>query len=152
MRKRTGKFYFNNEKDTLSKLGLTPTPGSGSGWIIKEDGENDLVMVQLKSTDSSSYRIDMMDIKKLEYHAQTSNKVPIFLVQFLKQDKIYAVVDIENINDLYNAFELKEAPKRMQIGNDANIIKDAKIKASKNSRDKFYKEQENKFSSKSKRR
>lgn len=150
--KRTGKFYYKNEKEVLSRLGLAPAPQSGAGWIVKEDGENELVMVQLKSTDNSSYKLDMLDIKKLEYHAQVSNKVPIFLIQFLRQDKIYAVVDIANINDLYNAFELKEAPKRMQIGNDANIIKDAKIKASKNSRDKFYREQENKFSSKSKRR
>ena len=30
---------------------------------------------------------EMLDLKKLEYHAEVSNKVPIFLVQFLKQDK-----------------------------------------------------------------
>lgn len=144
MRKRTGKFYFNNEKDTLSKLGLTPTPGSGSGWIIKEDGENDLVMVQLKSTDSSSYRIDMMDIKKLEYHAQTSNKVPIFLIQFLRQDKIYAIVNIDNIADIYNAFELNIAPDKIKISSDSLEAKN-KIISSKNSRNKFYEDREKSF-------
>ena len=28
MGKRSGKFYFRNEKETLSKLGLKPAPGS----------------------------------------------------------------------------------------------------------------------------
>ena len=71
--KRTGKFYYRNEKETLRKLGLTPVAGSGSGWIDKEDGESDIALVQLKSTDSSRYTLDMLDMKKLEYHASVSN-------------------------------------------------------------------------------
>ena len=67
--KRSGKFYSKNEKETLRKLGLRPIPFSGAGWIEKEGGENENVLVQLKSTEASSYRVDMLDIKKLEYHS-----------------------------------------------------------------------------------
>ena len=49
--KRTGKFYFRNEKEVLKSLGLTPTPQSGAGWVAKEDGENEIILAQLKSTD-----------------------------------------------------------------------------------------------------
>lgn len=138
--KRSGKFYYRNEKEVLSKLGLTPAPQSGAGWIIKEDGENDLVLAQLKSTDKSSYRIEMLDIKKLEYHSQVSNKVPVFLIQFLEQNKIYALVDIQNIPDLYKAFELEEAPERTIELKEPKLTSNKTIKHSKEAREEFFKD------------
>ena len=78
MPKRSGKFYSSNEKKTLKALGLTPAPMSGAGWVTKEDGENEVAMVQLKSTDASSYRLDMLDMKKLEYHAMVSKRFLCF--------------------------------------------------------------------------
>lgn len=141
--KRSGKFYSNNEKKTLKSLGLIPAPMSGAGWVIKEDGENETLMVQLKSTDSSSYRIDMLDIKKLEYHASVSNKVPVFLVQFLKQDKIYVIVDINDIGELYNGLENKENvihKKTIVIDNKENTIERKVVKSNKKARDKFFEE------------
>lgn len=141
--KRSGKFYSNNEKKTLKSLGLIPAPMSGAGWVIKEDGENETLMVQLKSTDSSSYRISMLDIKKLEYHASVSNKVPVFLVQFLKQDKIYAIVDINDIGELYNGLENKENvihKKTTVIDNKENPIERKVVKSNKKARDKFFEE------------
>lgn len=148
MNKRSGKFYFRNEKETLSKLGLSPAPGSGSGWVVKEDGENDIAMVQLKSTDSSSYRLDMLDMKKLEYHASVSNKIPIFLVQFLKQDKIYAIVEVGNIPDLATTLETGSVPPRSFFEEDEiNKAKPKrqKIKASAKAREQFFKERSEKF-------
>ena len=52
--KRTGKFWRKNERDVMERLGLEPTPNSGSGWIAKEDGQSDDVICQLKSTDAES--------------------------------------------------------------------------------------------------
>lgn len=141
--RRTGKFYSKNEKETLTKLGLVPAPQSGAGWIIKEDGENENVMVQLKSTDSQSYRIDMLDIKKLEYHAEVSHKIPIFLIQFLKQDKIYALIEVENLEDANSVLKEKEQ-KRNEYSVDTFLeepVKNKKIiKSSKKAKEKFYKE------------
>ena len=148
MNKRSGKFYFRNEKETLSKFGLKPAPGSGSGWIVKEDGENDIAMVQLKSTDSSSYRLDMLDMKKVEYHASVSRKLPICLVQFLKQDKIYAIVEVGDIPDLAIALETGSVPPRSFFEEDE--INEAKpkrqkVKASVKAREQFFKERSEKF-------
>lgn len=148
MRKRSGKFYSRNEKETLSKLGLTPAPMSGAGWVIKEDGENETVMVQLKSTDKSSYRIDLLDIKKLEYHAAVSNKLPIFLIQFLKSDKIYALVDIRDIEGIIKEKEIykeKEKPSCEVIQKTQKEVKKKIVKTSKNSREQFFKERSKKF-------
>lgn len=165
MPKRSGKFYSKNEKQTLRSLGLKPAPASGAGWVVKEDGENETLMVQLKSTDALSYRITRLDMKKLEFHAEVSNKVPVFLVQFLKDDKLYAIVDVNNIDDLF--YGLKGIRPNSSIINnklynntDLSVyssvdkstseypsisVNRKEIKTSKSSRDKFFLEQEKKF-------
>lgn len=143
--KRTGKFYSRNEKETLSRLGLKPSPMSGAGWMIKEDGENDIVMVQLKSTDSSSYRLDLLDLTKLEYHADISRKVPIFLIQYLKTGKIYAVVDIDNIKELGEALDTGKVKEKMVIKDIESTVEKKVVKTSKKSREQFFKERGEKF-------
>ena len=100
--KRPIKWYFKREKEIMQRLGLTPTKGSGSGWKEKEDGYNDRVLAQLKSTDASSYRITLDDIKKLEYHAMVEHKAPVFLIDFIKPDRLYLVVEVNNIQEVYN--------------------------------------------------
>ena len=78
--KRSGKFYRKNESDVMKELGLEPTPNSGSGWIIKEDGQNDYLICQLKSTDAQSIKINQKDIRTLEKNAVTAHKIPIFCI------------------------------------------------------------------------
>ena len=56
--KRSGKFYRNNEKEVMRSLGIEPTFNSGSGWIVKEDGQTDDLICQLKSTDARSIKIN----------------------------------------------------------------------------------------------
>lgn len=142
--KRSGKFYSKNEKETLSKLGLRPIPFSGAGWVEKEDGENENVLVQLKSTDASSYRVEMLDIKKLEYHASVSNKIPVFIIQFLKNDKMYALVNIEDLEELNEALNGKIRKRKIVIKQEEveEEIKGRKIQSSPKERDKFFKERE----------
>lgn len=147
MGRRSGKFYSTNEKKTLRALGLTPAPMSGAGWVTKEDGENEVAMVQLKSTDASSYRLDMLDMKKLEYHAMVSNKVPVFLVQFIQQDRIYAIVDIADIPDLHRAIQVGEKPDRLILPDAASSrqVSRKKVKSSASAREEFFKERRETF-------
>lgn len=146
--KRSGKFYSRNEKETLKKLGLTPAPQSGAGWVIKEDGENESTMVQLKSTDAQSYRLSMLDMKQLEYHASVSNKIPIFLVQFLKQDKIYAIVSVEDIPYISSCLKNGKQIQQTQVEKldvEESEVMVRTVKASKKARDQFFKERSEKF-------
>lgn len=145
--KRSGKFYSKNEKETLRKLGLRPIAFSGAGWIDKEDGESEKALVQLKSTEASSYRVDMLDIKKLEYHASVSHKVPIFIIQFLKQDKIYALVNLEDLNDLHNILNRKEEVIKKKVGDcyeEVNVNKKM-IQSSSKARKQFFEEKEKQY-------
>ena len=141
MEKRSNKFYYKNEKDVANKLGLKPIPGSGSGWVHKEDMENENLLVQLKSTDSSSYRIQLLDLKKLEYHANISNKQPIFLLQFLQDNRLYAIVDI----DLLEQILPTEKSQDLGIRIADEIIEVEKIKSTKSARETFFKEKEEKY-------
>ncbi len=145
--KRSGKFYSKNEKKTLSKLGFRPIPFSGASWLEKEDGENEFSLVQLKSTEASSYRVDMLDIKKLEYHASVSNKVPIFLIQFLKHDKVYALVNLEDLDELHDILKGKETKSKKKVGDCYEEVSVNKkiVQSSSKARKQFFEEKEKQY-------
>ena len=97
---RSGKWYRRNEREVMESFGLQPTKNSGSGWIEKEDGENENVLCQLKSTDVCSIKINTNDLQKLEYHAAVAHKLPLFLVQFIGTGDVYCVVKPTHIADI----------------------------------------------------
>jgi hypothetical protein len=146
-RQRSAKWYFQNEKEVMQELGFTPTKGSGSSWIEKEDGENDYVLAQLKSTDYSSYKLTQLDLEKLEHNALIAHKIPLFVLQFLNNDTRYAIMAIEDIPKVaeYIKTGATEKPSEMVI----TITEDKpkkpaapKIKSSSKARDQFYKQKD----------
>lgn len=98
--KRSGKWYRRNERDVMEMLGMEPTPNSGSGWVVKEDGQNDHVVCQLKSTDANSIRINKKDIDTLEHNAMVAHKVPVFAIQFINAGQVYLVIKPDAIEDV----------------------------------------------------
>lgn len=147
---RSGKFYRKNEAEVMKTLGLCPTPNSGSGWVIKEDGQNDDVICQLKSTDAQSISIKKKDIDILNIHALQSHKTPVFAIQFLSDDSVYLLVrpeDLQGLNEILTGERTKarnysdlfslEQEQEEQKENKKRIIS-----GSKNGRDSFYKEKE----------
>lgn len=95
------KFWFKNEKETLRKLGLNPVPGSGSGELYKEDGENEFVLCQLKSTKANQISVNKLDVEKLLLHSNIVGKVPVFAIQFINGPILLATLPEEfcNIQD-----------------------------------------------------
>ena len=146
--KRSGKFYYRNERETLETLGFKQVPGSGNGWVAKEDGESDNTLVQLKSTDNASYTVSLLDLKKLEVHAETEHKFPLFLIQFLKQDKIYALVSIENLEDLNDMIKTGKVKERTVSVQESTTVKRKKISSSSSAIKSYRKEQESKWQKK----
>ena len=146
---RKQKFWFKNEKRVMKRLGFEPVPGSGSGWVNKEDGENEFALAQLKSTDADSYRLNYLDIEKLEYHAAVSHKIPVMFVEFMDR-ATYAVLRVENIID----FAQTLAGSKQKSSHDAvspfvfveavNPLKPSRqlVSNSKKDRNKFYEERE----------
>lgn len=150
--KRSGKFYRKNEAEVMRQLGFEPTPNSGSGWIVKEDGQNEDLICQLKSTDAGSIKISLQDIHKLEYNAQIAHKMPVFAVQFLSCNKIYLLIDPEDAKSVLERlntgtsrntrlfdFDVPENPQKSAERN-AKVISSAS-----NARKAFDDEQKKKF-------
>jgi hypothetical protein len=81
----------------MKAIGFEPTINSGAGWIQKEDGENDIALCQLKSTDHQSISIKQADLRILEYHADISHKVPVFAIQFLNTGEVWLMAKPEHI-------------------------------------------------------
>jgi hypothetical protein len=140
MARRSGKYYYKNEKQTMRDLGFKPTAASGSGWLEKEDGQSDNAIAQLKSTDKQSIKIDLLDIQKLEHSGLVSHKRPVFVIQFLQTNDIFLVVRPEQdiLDMIHDHFE----SKAIELGESEpdDIRKIQECKTGRTSRDKFYEE------------
>lgn len=127
MVKRSTKFYRKNEAEVMQALGLRPTINSGAGWVEKEDGANDDVLCQLKSTDARSIRIDKKDIEALEIHAAQSGKAPVFAVQFLRDGSLYLLMRPGFLGQIARGLALEEV---RQVKAECKDILDALTEAS----------------------
>ena len=99
MNKRSTKFYRKNEAEVMKRLGLHPTRNSGAGWIEKCDGQNELFICELKSTDKESYTLKQKTLQELEYHACVAHKIPIFALQFLNRDEVWVAITEEEFKE-----------------------------------------------------
>lgn len=106
---RSGKFYYKNEAEVMEMLGMRQVPGSGNGWVSKEDGENEHVLCQLKSTDASSIRVNKLDVDKLLINASVAHKLPVFAVQFLQSNEVFLLVRPQDLTEVSKYIESGEA-------------------------------------------
>lgn len=150
--KRSGKFYRKNEADVMRSLGLEPTPNSGSGWLVKEDGQSEYVICQLKSTDANSIKVNKKDLDVLSYNSAVSHKLPVFAIQFLQSSEVYLIVKPEMLCEAAKYIETGEYESANEfVGIDLSehetmTSKTKKvIKSSSNARERFNKENERKF-------
>ena len=151
--KRSGKWYRNNEAKLMKMLGLEPTPNSGSGWIVKEDGQNENVICQLKSTDAYSIKVVLNDLQKLEYNAIVAHKIPVFAIQFIQNDDIYLLVKPSNLSDLAHYIDTGENNSKAELPIDVgeSELEETEtcpvktIRSSSSARESFRKEYQNKF-------
>lgn len=149
--KRSFKFYRKNEAEVMNSLGIKPTINSGSGWIEKEDGQNDFVICQLKSTDAMSMKINQNDIRILEKNARVAHKLPIFAIQFLNTGEVWLMTKPEDIVEVSKYIETGSCETGIDLGIDldeheeltANSVKT--IETSKSARDEFYKNKSARF-------
>lgn len=148
---KKAKFWFKNEKEVMRSLGFEPVKGSGSGWIHKEDGESEFALAQLKSTEAESYKLNYLDLEKLEYHASVSHKLPVFVVQFLNRGT-YVMVnvnDLDKLDCLIKGKQVKDEGPCLNV-TDIGAGKTIKISSSGKARETFYKERENQWKKKQK--
>lgn len=151
MAKRLTRFYRKNEAEVMHRLGINPTINSGAGWIQKEDGESELFMCQLKSTDNKSISVKQEDINVLEYHACISHKIPVFALQFLTTDSVYVMIPEEEFKEYQEYKKAKQnetfSQKSVDIEEEKEYNKDTQkvnrnINKMRSTREQFYKQME----------
>ena len=141
------KFWFKNEKEVMRQLGFRPVKGSGSGWVDKEDGESDVALAQLKSTEAESYKLNYFDLEKLEYHASVAHKLPVFVIEFLHRGT-YLLFNVNDLGDLYDFLvDRKVDRKSSEIKIDEGVTRKV-IKSSGSKRKQFYKERAERWNKK----
>lgn len=150
--KRSGKFYRRNEAEVMKSLGLKPTPNSGSGWIVKEDGQSEEVICQLKSTDANSIRVNKKDLDVLSYNAAVAHKLPVFAIQFLQSNEVYLLIKPEMLCEAAKYIETGEYESANEfVGIDLSEHEDTTtvggktIKSSSRARKQFNEENEKRF-------
>lgn len=156
---RTFKFYRKNEEEVMKSLGLKPTKNSGSGWVEKEDGQNDYLICQLKSTDKQSISINQKDIRILEHNAQISHKTPCFAIQFLNTGEIWLMSKPEDFPLVNEYIKTGKCDRPgidfgIDLSNHEETTTKVKnvIKSNQNAREEFYKEKERMYQGGKKRR
>lgn len=110
--KRSTKYYRKNEAIVMKQLGFVPTINSGAGWIQKEDGENDVALCQLKSTDAMSIKINQKDLRILEEHSAISHKKPVFAIQFLNTGEVWCMIKPDELKTLLSALNSQSFCKK----------------------------------------
>lgn len=153
---RSFKFYRKNEQEVMKSLGLKPTKNSGSGWIEKEDGQNDYVICQLKSTDAQSIKVNQKDIRTLENNALVEHKIPVFAIQFLNTGEVWLMLKPEDLPDAAEYIltgsikenRLEQLGIDLEASEDLRAISHKSIKSSGSSREMFHKQQSKKYNKK----
>ncbi len=146
--KRSGKYYYKNEREVMESLGLKQVKGSGNQWdSSKEDGENDYILCQLKSTDANSIRVQQVDIRKLEEHAQVSHRTPVFAIQFLNTGEVWLMAKPEDIPYVSEYIVTGKTEKRENVieVKDVKQKKKRVISSSASAREQFEQERRNKY-------
>lgn len=137
----------------MRALGLEPTPNSGSGDIVKEDGQSETVICQLKSTDANSIRVCKKDMDILLYNASVTKKLPVFAIQFLQSNEVYVIVRPQDLPEAAEYLETGTYTSRDEfLGIDETATLqplshsvETKIVSSASARKCFFIENENKY-------
>ena len=153
---RSFKFYRKNEQEVMKSLGLKPTKNSGSGWIEKEDGQNDYVICQLKSTDAQSIKVNQKDIRTLEKNAMIEHKIPMFAIQFLNTGEVWLMLKPDDLPDAAEYIltgsikenRLEQLGIDLEASEDLRAISHKSIKSSGSSRERFHEQQNKKYNKK----
>ena len=153
---RSFKFYRKNEQEVMKSLGLKPTKNSGSGWIEKEDGQNDYVICQLKSTDAQSIKVNQKDIRTLEKNAMIEHKIPMFAIQFLNTGEVWLMLKPDDLPDAAEYIltgsikenRVEQLGIDLEASEDLRAISHKSIKSSGSSRERFHEQQNKKYKKK----
>lgn len=93
--KRIMKKSRKQESDTAKTYRGSRQPGSGAGWVRKNDVRSDHFLIECKLTENlKSYTVKYSDLRELEVRAIHEDRMPV--LQFYIANKQYVVLTQED--------------------------------------------------------
>lgn len=74
------------------------TPGSGNGWVKKNDVRTPELSIEAKYTDSKGYRLTQAELHTAERHALIDGREMVFIVSFSGEE--WAVIREEDYRSM----------------------------------------------------
>lgn len=95
---RRQKRSRKQEEAGAARLGGRRTPGSGSGWVTKNDVKTDDISVEYKYTDHKSYSLTYSELRTAEKQAlMDSGREFAFIVGFGKKNGANMTIEREYV-------------------------------------------------------
>lgn len=91
------------ERDGARAFGGTVTPGSGNGWVRKNDVVTPRHSIEYKTTASRSYRLVLDELKTAERNALLDGREMAFVVDIAGRE--FAVVTIDHFQEMSEAWQ-----------------------------------------------
>jgi len=74
--------------------------GSGNGWVRKGDVRSDRELWECKITSAKSFSLKYEDLRKVFEQAIVDGRIPIFMVEFMKQGESFVVLTKDDYMEL----------------------------------------------------
>jgi hypothetical protein len=74
--------------------------GSGNGWVRKGDVRSDKELWECKITSAKSFSLKQADLAKLNTQALMDGRIPIFLIEFMKQGESFVILTKDDYMEL----------------------------------------------------
>lgn len=91
------------ERDGARALGGAATPGSGNGWVRKNDVTTVKHSIEYKTTAKGSYRLTLEDLKTAERNALLDGRDMVFVVDIAGRE--FAVVTVDHFLEMSDAWQ-----------------------------------------------
>lgn len=115
----TYAYGIKQENKMLTRLegkrlfaGIDTVTGSGNQFYAKEDLCGDLILAQVKSTKAAMFSLKPLDFKKLEANALKFDRIPVFIVNFSRQQFAMLFISSEYTESI-SAYLEKDIPEQI---------------------------------------
>lgn len=108
----TVKDSQRQERTLAKEVQGSVNAGSGNGWVRKGDVRSDKELWELKITSAKSYSLKYDELRKLFEQALMDGRIPIFLVEFMKQGESFVVLTQDDYMELRERAEIAEGETR----------------------------------------
>jgi len=83
--------------------------GSGNGWVRKGDVRSDRELWECKITSAKSFSLKYEDLRKVFEQAIVDGRIPIFMVEFMKQGESFVVLTKDDYMEMREKYFGDEA-------------------------------------------